>query len=187
MYFTSCLAQSGVGEFKYHYEGRRALANACVNRNRQAINFFKDSDPSTIFLHQYTGYEGEDARSWFDAAALLVSTLERFGHKVVWVGSVVYPNKLLASCIAVPRIYSDKQLSSRCKGDSRSVRRVFARNELLEMRFKRHYVNVNSYFCKGREPATCSHMLDNVPAFRDKHHLTVPSSISLIRWVKLRL
>ncbi len=125
MYFTSCLAQSGILNFTYNYEGRRILAEACVQRNQRALEFFKNEPPSTIIIHQYSGYDGDDSREWLEASSYLIKELTSFGYKVVWVGSVLRPDILVTDCLAVPFIYSDKYLSKRCKGKQETIKKIF--------------------------------------------------------------
>lgn len=43
MYFSSCLAQSGILDWTYEYEGRKAYAEACIARNQRMLAFFKRS------------------------------------------------------------------------------------------------------------------------------------------------
>ncbi len=187
MYFTGCLAQSGLLDYKHDYEGREIIADACVNRNQRALEFFKNEPPSTIIIHQYSGYKGDDSDEWLEAAAYLIEELQTFGHKVSWVGSVLRPDILVADCLTVPALYSDKYLSKRCKGKQEAIDEVFENNIRLGEIFPNNYININSFFCKEDKIENCEASRDGKPLFRDKHHMAVPASINLIKQIKNEL
>jgi len=102
MYFTSCHAQSGIDQYIYDYEGRRALKEACVVRNRNAMKLFAEIPKSAIIIHQFAGYHSDKSPEFYKAGAEQLRQLQLMGHDVVWLGSVVRPNKLLEGCNVLP-------------------------------------------------------------------------------------
>jgi peptidoglycan/LPS O-acetylase OafA/YrhL len=187
MYFTSCLAQSGIHDWVYEYEGRRALAKACVQRNQKALEFFRNEPATTIILHQYSGYQNDSSEKWYRAADILVTELENIGHNIIWIGSVLRPNVLLTDCVAVPNIFSDSQLIKRCQGDKKIAQSIYEKNLTLARRFPNNYININNFFCPNNHISSCSPYKLGSPLFRDKHHLTPQASIKLIEVYKSKI
>ncbi|KPB01452.1 acyltransferase family protein [Ahrensia marina] len=187
LYFTSCLPQSGIGEYVYNYEGRQALAETCVKRNREALVMFEKMSPTTIILHQYVGYEDDDGATFLDASRKLVDLLEGFGHTVTWVGGVPYPDRLLADCVTVPAIYSDEMLRRRCTGNKTAFNKIVELNSVRAALFQDVYIDIIPQFCLGESSTSCSWVKNSRPLFRDKHHLTVDTSIAIIRAIKNRI
>lgn len=187
MYFTSCIAQSGLENFYSAYEGRINLAQACADRNLRAIEFFRNEPPTSILIHQYAGYEGDESEAWFEAADYLLEKLISFGHEVKWIGAVIRPDILVADCLAVPDVYPDEFLEKRCVGDAKIAQLVFQKNQILHDIYPEKYINLNEFFCPTGQPENCKVARNGQPLFRDKHHLTTDASILLIETIKLDL
>ncbi len=184
MYFSSCIAQSGFEGFVYSYNERAIQANACVERNRRAMEFFRTAAPSTIIIHQFSGYDGDNSPEWYAAAKYVIDTLTSYGHAVTWIGSVLRPNILVADCIAVPDIFSDEYLSERCVGDIDTISSICKKNQALSQDFPAVFINTNQFFCPNLDIDKCSVIRDGIPLFRDKHHLTAEGSIAFIQSFK---
>lgn len=187
LYFTSCLPQSGIGDYVYDYEGRKALADGCVERNRQALLMFEAMAPTTIILSQYAGYGGDDGSVFINAARLLVDRLEKAGHSVTWIGAVPYPDRDLGGCLAVPAIFSDARLGERCKGSESAFNAVAARNAERAQQFPDTYVDIMPEFCPDGTYSSCVWLDGGKSVFRDKDHMTVEKSISTIGAIRDRI
>ncbi|MDB9707891.1 SGNH hydrolase domain-containing protein [Planktotalea frisia] len=185
LYFTSCLAQSGSAGYVYTYEGRDAFERDCLDRNARARAFFEQLKPSAVLLHQYFEYEGQFSDAWFAATDEIIAGLEASGHRVAFIGGVIMPGVALGSCLAVPALISDVQLSRRCLGIPEPADRILARNDNLAQRFADHFVNVNDFFCPKSGP--CLTTDGSTLLFRDKHHLTLEGSRMMIQAIRPRL
>lgn len=187
LYFTSCLPQSGIGNYVYDYKGRKALADACITRNREALSMFEKMPPTTIILHQYAGYGGDNSPTFLDASRLLVNRLEKVGHAVTWIGAVPYPDRLLADCVAVPAIFTASVLEQRCTGSEIAFNTTTVRNAIRADQFPDIYVDITQQFCPDGTYSSCVWMMGDTPLFRDKHHLTVAKSIAIVRAIRDRI
>jgi len=187
LYYTNCLAQSGMGDYRLPYKGGRAKEEACVARNLAALDFFAERAPATIIIHQYAGHTDDETETWYEAAEILLEELKATPHKLVWIGSVLRPDVAISECLNVPGIISDNQLTQRCKGSPEILQAVYEKNQALELRFSDVYINPNDFFCPGRGPADCITFKGGTLLFRDKHHLTVEGSQMLIAHIKVKL
>ena len=187
LYYTSCLPQSGIGDYVYEFEGRKALADGCVARNRKALAMFETMAPTTIILSQYAGYEGDDGNLFLDASRILIDRLERAGHAVTWLGAVPYPDRDLGECSAVPATISNARLGLRCRGSEAAFDQIARRNAERARQFPDVYVDITPEFCPDGTYASCVWVSDGRPLFRDKHHITVDKSIAVIRAVRDRI
>lgn len=186
IYFTDCLAQSGSGGYVYRYPGRgEALKNACLARNARARAFFAKSEPSAVIIHQYFGYDGQFSAEWYAATEEIIALLERFGHRVAFLGGVPRPEVALGACLAVPPLISNEQLQRRCVGETSVAQTIVAQNTAVSARFPDHFVNVNGFFCSNSEQ--CRATDGAALLFRDKNHLTVDGARKLISHVRSRL
>lgn len=181
LYFTSCLAQSGLGPFFYTYEGRAQLANDCRARNQAALAFFEAHAPTTVILHQYFGYEGQFSEAWFEATTLLADQLRSMGHQIVFVGGVVQPGEDFVTCYSVPGTLSDDVLEQRCQIDQALSQRIVSQNNILEERFPDIFINPNGAFCKL--DGVCAGLDGDTLLFRDRHHLSIDGSVHLVRHI----
>lgn len=182
LYFTSCLAQSGIGAFVYEYEGRTALRNACLDRNRRAMRFFKKEKSNPIILHQYSGYEGQYSEEWYASTRKVIEELTAHENKIAFIGAVPRPAVSLAECISVPNILPDWLLSKRCKGDPKKQREIFILNAKLENNFSDNFINPNGVLCANE--SNCLVIEGSNLIYRDKHHLTIFGSKKLINGIK---
>lgn len=187
LYFTSCLPQSGIGDYVYDFEGRKVLADGCVARNRQALAMFEAMAPTTIILSQYAGYGGDDSDVFINASRVLIDRLEAAGHSVTWLGAVPYPDRDLGECSAVPATISNARLGQRCKGSKVAFEAIAKRNTERTHRFPDVYVDITSQFCPDGTYSSCEWVADGKPLFRDKHHMTVEKSISTVRAIRDRI
>lgn len=187
LYFTSCPPQSGIGDYVYDFEGRKALADGCVARNQQALAEFEAMAPTTIILSQYAGYGGDDSYAFINASRVLIDRLAAAGHSVSWLGAVPYPDRDLGECSAVPATISDARLGQRCKGSSRAFEAIAKRNAERARRFADVYVDITPQFCPEGTYSSCVWVDGGNPLFRDKHHMTVEKSISTVRSVRDRI
>lgn len=69
----------------------------------------------------------------------------------------------------------------------KQLKRFSEKTTFLVMHFPNEYINVNSFFCNGDEPESCSTLSNGLPLFRDKHHLTVNGSVDLIERFKSKI
>ncbi len=187
LYYTNCLAQSGLGDYRLAYKGGRAKENKCVARNLAALDFFAEAPPSTIIIHQYAGHANDESEVWYEAADILLQTLKNTPHRLVWIGSVLRPDVAISECLNVPAIISERQLTRRCKGRREILKAVYQKNQALKMRYPDVYINPNDFFCPGHGPAECITFKDGTLLFRDKHHLTVKGSILFISELREKL
>lgn len=185
IYYTSCLSESGSGAYVYTYEGRTALAEGCVARNRQARAFFAQAAPSRIILHQYFGYEGQFSPEWYEAAAELVGDLTDKGHRVAFMGGVARPGLALGDCLAVPAVIPSAQVQRRCTGQKELSDMVLRRNAELAQRWEDRFVDTSDFFCP--DLSECFVTAGQVLLFRDAHHLTTEGARRMIGHVKPRL
>lgn len=177
-YFTSCPSQSGLSDYVYDYEGRAALQDACVARNKAAIDFFASAAPTAVILHQYFGYAGQFTQEWYTATSTLMQELTQYGHSVVFIGGVVQPKSVLSECLAVPAFFSDKMLEARCKASEESYLQISNWNSNVAARFPDHFLDVTSVFCADGFP--CASKTGPQLLFRDDHHLSIAGSRFLI-------
>lgn len=185
LYFTSCLAQSGIGTFIYEYKGRTALKNACIARNKQAMQFFQTQKPTSIILHQYFGYEGQFSDAWYASTEKIITELTAHGNKVAFIGAVPRPAVALAECITVPEIIPDWLLSLRCTGDQKTQKKIFLLNIELEKNISDNFLNPNEALCIDEN--NCHAVENSNLIYRDKHHLTLYGSVKLIDGVRNEL
>jgi len=182
LYLSSCLPQSGLFGFHYDYEGRTALAAKCVERNERAFAYLLDSPPATIFIQSYVDIGRAHDRAFIDATNSIVTALSSKGHKVKILSDVIRPGKVLADCHAVPLLYSDERLTSRCVGEQVGAKALVAENQLLETALPPGvFVNLDDFFCRSGK---CVAFQNGKPLFRDDHHLTVFGSEQLIRYAQ---
>ncbi len=184
LYFTSCLAQSGIGPFNYLYNGRAKLAEGCRTRNENALEYFRNHEPTSVVIHQYFGYEGQFSATWQDSTRLILSELTSYGHRVAFVGGVVQPGKDIGNCLVVPKIISNSLLAKRCSGDKSLSTDIVSQNLKLSEQFPDHYINPNSFFCDSN--GECRGFDDGL-MFRDRHHLSVDGSRRLIKHLRADL
>lgn len=188
LYFTSCHAQSGSANYKYDYEGRDALAKGCLDRNMRALKFFETEEPATILIHQFAGYHSDQSEAFFDAAHSLIVRLRSEGHKVLWVGPVVRPDKVVSECASVPFSFPTFFLKRRCSGDPEAAKIVLEYSANLKSKFKDIFIDISPYFCEDKDPNSCRTISENgQPIFRDKHHLSVFGSQEVIEYIKAPL
>lgn len=184
MYFTSCLAQSGIEHYRYDYEGRNALATACEQRNLAMLSFFESLPPSQIVLHQYSGYAGDQSEEWYVAAHSLLNQLRTFGHDVIWVGSVPYPDILLADCLVAPFAFSDAALDRRCLGNLQTAKRILRSEGQRQSTFGSTYLNTTTFFCPQEDAASCRYLAEGKSLYRDSVHLNAQGSEKLVKWLR---
>lgn len=185
LYLTSCLAQSGIAGFRYAYEGRTALAEDCVARNKRAMAFFQEENPAPIILHQYFGYEGQFSPSWYDSTRRIVTELSRKGHRIAFVGAVPRPAVALADCLVVPETIPDWLLARRCRGDRSVQGEIVDGNNRLEQDFPDIFVNINHVLC--RPDGSCPIVDGSELIYRDKHHLTEFASKQVVGAIRAQL
>lgn len=185
LYFTSCLAQSGTADYVYTYEGREALMQGCLDRNARAYELFEQVAPSPVILHQSFGYDGQFSDAWFRATDSLIERLEAHGHHVAFIGGVTRPEIALGSCLSVPPLISDAQLTRRCVGDMEMIAKTVARNGALAQRWPDHFVDVSDFFCA--EDGSCRALDGATLLFRDAHHLTLDGARQMIEHIQPKL
>lgn len=182
LYFTSCLAQSGIKNFIYEYENRTALRDACVSRNKRAMEFFKKRKSDHILIHQYFGYKGQFSESWHASTNHIIEELSKYGHRIAFIGAVTRPMKPLGDCIAVPITIPENLLSWRCKGDQEVQKEVFELNDELEKNLGNFFINTNNVLCKSS--MNCISVEGSNLIYRDNHHLTLYGSNKLISGIR---
>ena len=185
LYFSSCLSQSGFGGFIYAYEGRTALKEACIDRNRRALEFFQTQGSTSIILHQYFGYEGQFSEAWYDATQKIIDTLALHGHRVAFLGGVPQPGVSLIECLAVPATITIWMNERRCRGNPVLAQRIVHWNKDLSARFPHNFVDISPVFCA--DSTYCSAIDGNTLIYRDKHHLTFYGAKKMIQAVEYRL
>ena len=178
LYFTSCLAHSGIGSYLYVYEGRRQLADDCVARNRAALQMFADHSPTAVILHQYFGYEGQFSEEWFTTNDILMSELRGAGHAALFLGGVPQPGPGFADCRAVPALISDRMLDRRCAPDADLGARIEEQNQVLATRLGDTFIAPDQAFCPG--DGLCQAINNGMLLFRDSHHLSVAGAERLL-------
>lgn len=174
LYFTSCLAQSGIKDFYYTYEGRGQLAQDCRARNQAALKMLDGHASTNVILHQYFGYDGQFSTEWIAATDFIAQQLATHGHHVMFIGGVLQPGEDLVNCRSVPALISDERLTERCAIDEDRIAVIFDKNASLEDRWPGFFINPNKVFCKDR--ANCGVSLGDTFLFRDSHHLSVEGS-----------
>jgi len=172
LYFSSCPAQSGQKKYIYDYEGRTTLQNACLTRNERAMDLFATAQEATIIIHQYAGYHSDTSPEFYAASQALLLKLESYGHKVLWLGSVIRPNKLLNGCNYLPKTFPLMYIDLRCEGDEEVAQHIISYNAQLENTAPDNYLNMTPFFCTDANAPACKTTLSGKPLFRDKHHLT---------------
>lgn len=185
LYFTSCMAQSGVGDFIHDYQGRSALREACVDRNRGAIAYFQNLSPTSVILHQYFGYEGQFSSQWYSATEELFETLESRGHRVAFIGGVPRPGVSVAECVAVTALFTNGFIEGRCAVNSELAMQVTGWNAEVAVHLSRHFIDVSPVFCSNE--FDCRATDGSTLLYRDTHHLTVYGSRQLIRSIGAEL
>ena len=178
LYFTSCLAQSGIGPYLYAYEGRRQLAEDCVARNRAALQMFADHPPTAVILHQYFGYEGQFSEAWFTATDIVMSELRGAGHAALFLGGVRQPGRGFADCRAVPALISDRMLDRRCAPDPDLGAEIEAQNDAIAIRLGANFIVPDRAFCL--DDGLCQAIDGGTLLFRDGHHLSVAGAERLL-------
>jgi len=189
LYFTSCHAQSGIKDYVYDYEGRKGLAEACLSRNEAAMAFFETAEPAIVVIHQYAGYHSQSSPEFVEASEILVEKLKNDGHDVLWISSVVRPNKLIAECISVPITFPQFLIQKRCEGDQQTAADVLEFTKTIRSIIGSDFVDASDFFCENalaqsQGSQKCKSLnQDGFPLFRDKHHLTVQGSIEFVSHV----
>ncbi|MFK7846838.1 MAG: acyltransferase family protein [Rhodothermales bacterium] len=187
LYRSSCHAQSGIKNYVYEHKNRKAKTDGCIERNNQALDFFENvAQPSTIIIHQYAGYAGDQSKHFMGAAEELIKRLQKANHQVVWIGPVIRPGKQTTDCRAMPYTFPIFFLTRRqCQGD-----RVLAKNIInysidLQQRFPSVFLNISKFFCFQIQPEPSCRILTakKESLFRDKHHLTIQASTELISYL----
>ena len=194
LYRSSCHAQSGINNYVYDYENRKSLANDCIARNKNALQYFENvAQTSTIIIHQYAGYGTDKTENFMMASEELIKRLGNAGHKIIWIGPVIRPGKLVADCAAMPYSFPSYFLDRRCSGNKTIAQDIFNYSTDLHHRFPGVFLNISKFFCPETQVELSCRMMtkDNKALFRDKHHLTVDGSIELISFLiqehKLRI
>jgi hypothetical protein len=182
LYLSSCVPQSGLFDYFYDYDGRNALAQGCVKRNREALLYFEALPPADIILHNYMLPGSASDKKFVNSTTALLNTLAARRHHVTILSDVIRPEKVLADCYAVPAILSDALIERRCIGDQASARQQEQENILFGRQLpKGFFVNMNEFFCGS---GNCIAFADGKPLFRDEHHLTIYGSEKFVEYAR---
>jgi peptidoglycan/LPS O-acetylase OafA/YrhL len=180
LYQAACVAQSGFAEYVRELTdpGRK---EACLERNRRALEFFAHYPPSTIVI---SGAKRADPQTIARSSAVILSELRKVGHEALILGDFIRPGKDLLACVNVPTwLISDSALTSRCTNDVSSMEKEIQYNRELAGLLP-SFIDPTDVQCPSGK---CSFFLDKVPLFRDDHHLTTQGAILFIQALKPKL
>jgi peptidoglycan/LPS O-acetylase OafA/YrhL len=174
LFLAGCVAQSGF-EGYVRRSGSPRDDEACVERNRAALNFLLGQRAATIVL---SGAKRDQPDHLVAPTRYLEAQLRTVGHTVVVMGDVMRPGRALVACRNVPAwLLPDSVLDERCVPDGRMVEREL-RYSLRLSELMPDVVDVRAVQCPD---GTCVFSTeDGRPLFRDDHHLTPAGSTWLI-------
>lgn len=186
LYRSSCMAQSGILDFDYDYEGRTELAEGCRVRNRDALAFLTAlPEPATVLLSSYVRPGVDDSAPFIDATSALLGQLREAGHQAVLLGDVIRPGFDATVCFAQSPALMQSAVEGRCRIDPASAQdQIAVQDSLLAALGKGGFIRTADIFCDGAE---CRTWQDGELLFRDDHHLTPNGSILYVRAVLDRL
>lgn len=186
LYRSSCMAQSGMLDFDYDYEGRTELAEGCRARNRDALAFLSAlPEPAIVLLSSYVRPGVDDSAPFIDATSALLGQLRAAGHQAVLLGDVIRPGFDATVCFAQAPALFQSPVEGRCRIDPASAQdQIRVQDNLLAALGKDGFVRTADIFCDGTE---CRTWQDDELLFRDDHHLTPNGSIFYVRAILDRL
>tara|TARA_R110002126_G_scaffold208482_7_gene355345 strand:+ start:4397 stop:6052 length:1656 start_codon:yes stop_codon:yes gene_type:complete len=186
-YYSSCEVNMGFSNYvSISYDGN-PWYEGCLERNKKILNFFRNIEPSNVFIHQYGGYLKNLPLEWIESMKLVTQEIQAQGHNLKWLGFIPYPNIPLAACLSAPSIFTESVLKERCQGNRETYSMIYERNAELNIKFDDIFINVNEFFCSEDSVDSCSAIRNELSLFRDKHHLTVDASIALIKTYQEKL
>jgi peptidoglycan/LPS O-acetylase OafA/YrhL len=168
LFMPGCNPQSGFAGYVRPYGSRET--EACIARNRAALDFIEDLPPTNVVLSSSKGPRPEVI---VPPTRELVARLEVAGHTVAVLGDIIVPGRNLVDCASVPAyLVSDARLAARCTIDPAAVAEDLAYNDKLATLMP-DLVALDDAQCPG---GACRFFDKGEVLFRDSHHLTLDAS-----------
>lgn len=157
-----CTSLEGVTDFKW-----RPIPNkSCEKHNKKVIEFLSNKKPSTVVV---ANANRGDPHAMAAATNDLIARIRSYGHKVVFIGDVVRPNRFLRRCLSVPSyLISDAFIDRNCVGWETYRKRSLDFNRVMAKEVP-GYVDASAVQCDG---GVCRYFLKGRPLFSDDHHLS---------------
>lgn len=176
-YMSGCVPQSGFGGYVRQYDDGRT--QGCVDRNHEMLDFLADHRPSTIILSSAKRGTPEEMAGPINEVFDRLREMPQ--HKVVYLADFIRPERQLAACGNVPApLISDALIVSRCQGDPEAAAEELLYNDELAELIP-NFLPINDVQCPD---GICSFFENNVPMYRDNHHLTTAGAIRYIGALK---
>lgn len=157
-----CTSLEGITDFEW-----RSIPNkACEKHNKKVIEFLGKKKPSTVVV---ANANRGDPHVMAAATNDLIARIRSYGHKVVFIGDIVRPNRFLRRCLSVPSyLISDAFIDRNCVGWETHRKRSLDFNRVMAEEVP-GYVDASAVQCDGD---ACRYFLKGRPLFSDDHHLS---------------
>jgi hypothetical protein len=162
LYMTGCVPQSGFQGYLRDYKDDRTIE--CVRRNKNALQFFFERQPTNIII---TSAKRDKPERMASIAKDLAILLGQHGHNAVVLGDFIRPGVALIGC-------------QDCEPDKRQVLQELRYNKRFHKEFP-EAVMPDLFQCPGGE---CIFYAGGKPIHRDNHHLSIFGATEMVGRMK---